>query len=218
MTLSQLSHPNIVRIYGATLLTSKTGIVMELLTISLYYALFSADKHNSLPSRKKKRIVRQIASGLEYLHDQNIVHCNLSSGNVFLSDQGVAKLGNYGPKCARMNSESNYHMVGDTSGCFCYSAPEILQKDILLVRELKMADTYSLATVAYEVLSGKHSFREGISEIELTNEVVIYNARPLLEGTQISEPVKEILTKCWDVNPNSRLSAHDFVAQWIMFS
>ena len=99
--LSKVQHTNIVQMYGIWFDPYKNraepSIVMELCDESLYNFI-RRYKGKIVPKEKKLLILQDIASGMVYLHGQNIVHGDLHSSNVLLchsEDQTVAKIADF---------------------------------------------------------------------------------------------------------------------------
>ena len=99
--LSKVRHPNIVEVYGIWYVPHKdraaVSVVMELCDESLYE--FIRKSRGKVDSKDTKfAILRDIARGMVYLHDQNIVHGDLRSSNVLLihlEDTTTAKLADF---------------------------------------------------------------------------------------------------------------------------
>ena len=212
--LCKLVHPNVVKIYGVTLKTGSIGVVMEIMQCNLYDAIFN--KERDFTEIKKIRIIRQIAYGLDYLHKQQIVHCNLKTAYIFLSHQNsndiIAKISNYAPKCTRLNSYSSYDLIGEFTPC--YAAPEILRDDFIPLEQLKQADVYSLAIVAYEVLVKKKVYTGVISVQQLEKCIKRGTYPPPLWKSNLSQEVTDIVIKCWNYKAEERYTTEEFIRKW----
>jgi len=206
--LSQLSHRNVLQVFGMISKPGNVGIaVEEVSNQTLHALLFEPSKKKALPETKKRRIVHHAALGMEYLHSKGIHHGKLSSSNI-LESNGFYKVANYGPKFATKDFNSYYTTLKKDM----FSAPEILRGDILSSSRFQKADVYSLALIAYEVLSEKHCFEEGVQIIQHTNAILQYNSRPDLG--ELDESIKDLLTSSWDSKPETRITAKQFVARW----
>ena len=212
--LSQLSHRNVLRVIGMTRSPGNIGIAIEEhANQTLYALLFGPSKRKVLPETKKKRIIRHTALGIEYLHSKSIRHGGLSNISI-LESNGVFKVANYGPKFASKDFIS-YHSTNSSSKMYTFSSPEVLRGDILSSSGFQKADVYSLALVAYEVLSEKHCFEEGVPVQQHANAVLQYDARPDLGEVDTAMSIKDLLATSWDSNPERRITAKQFVATWI---
>ena len=92
--ISKIRHPNIVQFLGWCIINDYLVLVMEKLDFSLEFAL---DTYSNLPLPFVLRILKDIASGLVYLHSNKppIIHCDLTARNVLIDKASLrAKIGN----------------------------------------------------------------------------------------------------------------------------
>jgi serine/threonine-protein kinase len=101
-----------------------------------------------LPLAEAVRLVEDVAEGLSYTHDSKVLHRDVKPANVFLDDDGRAKLGDFGTGVFVAESAE------DRVGTAFYMAPEIFEGATPSVR----SDVYSLGVLAYEVLTGERPF------------------------------------------------------------
>jgi len=144
---TKLNHKNIVRILSAD--SDKyfgTYVVME------YVKGISLDQHQHsdtlLPIYTVISIIEQIASALQYIASQGVIHRDVKPENILLMPNGMAKLTDFG--CAIPLGTSG-EMV---AGSLAYMSPEQLDGMPLDER----ADIYSLAATMYRLLTGKNTF------------------------------------------------------------
>jgi serine/threonine protein kinase len=108
--LSSLKHPNIVQFLGVCKLRTQYGIlalVMEKLALNLDVFIL---QHNEFRNKMEMNIsiLRDISAGLQYIHSQNLIHCDLSAQNVLLTPFFKAKIAGFG-LCIQTNKE---HLIG----------------------------------------------------------------------------------------------------------
>ena len=144
---TKLNHKNIVRVLSAD--SDKyfgTYAVME------YIKGISLDQHQHsdtlLPIYTVISITEQIASALQYIASQGVIHRDVKPENILLMPNGMAKLTDFG--CAIPLGTSG-EMV---AGSLAYMSPEQLDGMPLDER----ADIYSLAATMYRLLTGKNTF------------------------------------------------------------
>lgn len=207
-SLRQLRHPRVVAVYGVTLEIGSTGIIMERLTCNLHQALF-IDKR-SLSGDKRKKIIRQILEGLEFLHSKEVVHCNLTSKNVLLDQYNGAKITNYGPKFVRSIFESIHDPIGKFDPN--YAAPEILQSKPLTCEQLKEADVYSMAVLSYEVMESVEPYEGLPSQLTRANSTRQSGSSP--PSANLSHGMFDVMKRCWDEDSAKRPSSRDFLNDW----
>ena len=215
--LAALNHPNTVRLFGIVVEEEKKGIVMEYMQRSLFRAIFIDEEEFS--NEKKTMIVSQVASAVEYLHtrEQKIAHCDIKSENVLLDGKDNAKLGDFGLSTLKNATESSRSSAAPPppgQGTPRYSAPEVLRGELLTsINRLMQADVYSLAIVVFEVVTEEEPF-EGLSVKQLEANVGRGNLRPESDNARLSQPLLDLLAKCWEDSASKRPTATDFLAQW----
>jgi len=159
--VGNLQHKNIVQILSAHL-EEQNGpyVVME------YVKGESLDHHQNanklLPINTVLSVIEQIATALQYISRQGVVHRDVKPENILLMPNGMAKLTDFG--CA-IPLGSSGDMV---AGSLAYMSPEQLEGLPLDER----ADIYSLAATLYRLLTGKHTFA---AEDEFDAQIAVLN-------------------------------------------
>ncbi|AAV50931.1 putative serine/threonine-protein kinase [Acanthamoeba castellanii mimivirus] len=156
-----LDHPNIIKMHGYYYSQGITHIGLELCDMPLYKKL---DKGNLSPELKKSFII-QLLCGLKYLHNNNIIHRDLTSSNVLIKGDTL-KICDFG--CSRFVYDKK--IIGNYSLDVCsvrYRAIEILN-GILPYNE--KIDIWSCACLIAEILGEKFLFR-GRNEIEVLDSI-----------------------------------------------
>lgn len=110
-TARSINHPRILDYLGAAIqsegdVETKIEIVMELMAGSL-----SGLIGKELPAEKKLALLRDIAEGLVYLHDQGLVHNDIKLDNVLLNEEGRAVIGDLGRTASYTESCDNMSSV-----------------------------------------------------------------------------------------------------------
>jgi eukaryotic-like serine/threonine-protein kinase len=147
-TIARLNHPNIVKVYDIEERYRTIFIMMEFLEgCSLEYLLKNMPK---LSLHKILDIILQVCSGLEYAHNQGIIHQDIKPANIFIQADGHTKIVDFGLSCSQGHSDF------DMPGTPFYMAPEQIQGDPVDER----TDIYSLGIMIYEMLTGERPFPE----------------------------------------------------------
>lgn len=125
------------------------------------------------------RIVRQLADGLSAAHQAGIIHRDLKPENIMYDDAaGTARLLDFGiARDAELPAEERLTRTGFFVGTLHYVAPEALSGALVDTR----ADIYSLATITYYALTGRHPFR-GRTPRELFQQLLTQPPTPLREA------------------------------------
>ena len=126
--MTQLHHPNIVQCKGLCFLLDQRlpVLLMERLMSSLHAYLL--DPHNAnLPLERKVSILRDIASGLAYLHRHTpaIIHRDLTAKNVLLDSELTAKIADFGnSRIMDLDPEASPETLTSVRGTLEYMPPE----------------------------------------------------------------------------------------------
>ena len=121
LVLMNFEHPNIVKYHSVFVHHSNIVIEMEfcITTLSQIIKQISKPFHTA----QIKKITRSIAQGLKYLHDHDIVHRDIKPGNIFVDENCILKLGDFGS--SRIINE-NIKQLTPLIGTKWYKAPEVI--------------------------------------------------------------------------------------------
>ncbi|CAH2040064.1 unnamed protein product, partial [Iphiclides podalirius] len=208
--LEGVLHPHLVRYYGCELHREELLLFMELCVEGSLEALVGAA--GALPEHTARRYAKQLLSAVAELHARGIVHRDIKSGNVFLTNEGhCLKLGDFG--CAvkiRANTTAPGELQGFV-GTQAYMAPEVFMKSS---GHGRAADIWSLGCVVTEMASGRRPFAEYDSNYQIMF-VVGMGGRPLVPDA-LSEEGQEFCRLCLTHDPELRpradaLALHHFL-------
>ena len=148
MVLSKLNHPNIVAYYGDGDRDGQLFFVMELILGSTLKEMLQSS--GELTWLEVAECGRQIAAALQHAHNHGIIHRDLKPSNVFVNQQGVIKLGDFG--IARDLRENDLTETGLTVGTYAYMAPELVKGERGITGQV---DLYALGCVLFEMMTGR---------------------------------------------------------------
>ena len=144
-----LSHPGIVTIYDIAEEGGLAYIFMELVNGPPLDKMMKAgqtpDKETLLS------VLRQVAAALDYAHKKGIVHRDVKPANIMVHEDGTAKVTDFG--VAKIVSQQ-MTQAGTIMGTPSYMSPEQVQGGAISGQ----ADQFSLAVIAYEMLTGEKPF------------------------------------------------------------
>ncbi|MBN2260988.1 MAG: Stk1 family PASTA domain-containing Ser/Thr kinase [Clostridiales bacterium] len=194
---AQLNHPNIVNIFDVGVEGKTRYIVMEYIN-GITLKKHIRDKNGPLDENEILRFSLQIASALEHAHKNNIIHRDIKPQNIMISENGTAKVADFGIAKA-INSSTIVHKK-EMFGSVHYSSPEQTKGSFID----KRSDIYSLGVVMYEMATGKLPF-EGDNPIAVALKHMkeqILNPRTL--NKNMSEGLENIILKALSKNPDTR--------------
>jgi len=150
---ASLNHPNIATVFAIDEADDQTFIAMEYIEGQSLEQMVGA--HGGVPLRSDDAIdyATQIAAGLQAAHEKGIVHRDIKSANIMVTDKGVVKIMDFG--LAKLTNRSKMTQLGTTLGTISYMSPEQAQGRKVDHR----SDIWSLGVVLYEMISGQMPFK-----------------------------------------------------------
>ena len=191
----KLSHPGIVTVNQLDEHDDSVYIVMEFVEGQSLAQLAAAGKGSTPP--EAIAILRQIAEALDYAHGNGIVHRDIKPANVLIGRGERVKIADFG--IAKIRSQ-NVTRSGVTVGTPLYMSPEQINAAVLDGR----ADQYSLAVVAFEMLTGRKPF-EAPTYDALILKIVTSAAPPAHEiKASVPSACSKVLAKALSKSPEER--------------
>ncbi|CAL5356637.1 unnamed protein product [Camellia sinensis] len=222
----KIRHKNVVQFIGACTRTPNLCILTEFMSRgSVYNFLHKQKGAFKLPVLLK--VALDISKGMNYLHQNNIIHRDLKTANLLMDENEVVKVADFG--VSRVQAQSGV-MTAET-GTYRWMAPEVIEHKPFDHK----ADIFSFGIVLWELLTGEVSLSVfvlicssvGIIIIILTiftlydmtqyasfhtrtrhlckQLLVLYNSnlRPTIPK-HTHPKLAELLEKCWQQNPTLR--------------
>ena len=156
--IAQLRHPNVLNVYDFGEYQGTPYMIVEYVPGG---SLANRLSEGQLDQAAALKYLRGIASGLDYAHRHGIVHRDVKPANVLLEEDNTPVIADFG-LAKLLQGSSLKSMTGVTTGTPAYMAPE----QVAGSRVGPAADRYSLATIAYEMLTGVIPFDgEGLLEL-----------------------------------------------------
>ena len=193
---ASLSHPNIVSIYDVGNEDNIYYIVMELVRGKTLKQIITEE--GALPWKWSVNIAMQIASALETAHKNNIVHRDIKPHNIIITEDGVAKVTDFG--IAKAVSNSTITAFGTTIGSVHYFSPEQAKGGYTDAK----SDIYSLGVVMYEMLTGKVPFDSDTSVSVALKHMQEAPVAPMDVNENIPQAVNDIILKAMQKEPMAR--------------
>tara|TARA_B100001093_G_C26828141_1_gene1014952 strand:- start:1197 stop:2597 length:1401 start_codon:yes stop_codon:yes gene_type:complete len=200
LVLKKLDHPNIVKLHDLIIDTNYNNI----------YFVFDYFKNGDLakfldnkPLKEKycRKYSKQLANGLKYLIDNNILHRDLKPQNILLTDDFNIKIADFG--FARKVEKDM--LLNTLCGSPMYMAPEIINKQDYSIK----SDLWSVGIIIYQMIFGKVPF-EVNNFVQLIKKI---NSEPIKferEGIKISNECLNLIENLLKIHVEERLSWDQF--------
>ncbi|ESW18182.1 hypothetical protein PHAVU_006G019900 [Phaseolus vulgaris] len=215
-TILKATHKNVITLLGSSTTESFLFTVYEYACNGSLDKYLSKESSRSLTWKERERVAIGLARGLKYLHDNNIVHCNIKPSNILLTHDFNSLIGDFnfgkehGLKSYKTKNKENYE----------YLAPEYREKG----KSSSKTDVYSFGVVILELISGRRT-----TDFTSEDKSLVEWAKPLLKKKNYSELVDaiirnsyeedhlrwmvKVITECLEKNPKKRLSMNVVVSE-----
>jgi len=204
-----LSHPHVLQVFGHSveLGWSLSGsLVMELMYGDL--------KKLGLASRQLLVAVDtmlQIAEGMKYLHEQDIVHGDLNATNILINRVPIPEMEEAGYVQAKV---AGFGVFGEPrTGRAGWMAPELFEEQNPQPNQEQFmaSDIYSYAVTCFEILTSESPFAEAENQADV-RAAVKEGKRPHLPDS-LPTSLRSLIRRCWDADASNRPSFSEICAE-----
>jgi serine/threonine protein kinase len=155
-----LAHPNVVTVFDFDRDGDAVYMTMELLQGRSLESMTREARGKGIGREVAMPIIRGIAEGLAYAHRKGIVHSDLKPGNVFITEDGTAKILDFGIARAVPSSVTEANRdVFDAGSLGAYTEAYATDEMVDGVDPHPADDMYALGIIAYELLTGFHPYQ-----------------------------------------------------------
>lgn len=207
---SSLNHPSILKYIGYSYDDSKNPVIISeyLKNGSLYNIINSEREEHHIKGwddTKKLISIYGIASGMKYLHSNEIIHRDLNPKNILADDLLFPKICDFGlSKIIHRDDSISFESAGGVKGTPLYISPEILCDETYT----KCGDVYAFGLITYEIVTNRIPFA-GYGPFKIISEV-LKGHRPKFDD-MISSAFRNLIEKCWSHDPNDRPTFNEIV-------
>jgi len=206
--LKELQHPNIVQYLDSSMDAHHLNIFLEYVPGGSVVALLR--NYGAFEEALVRNWVKQILTGLEYLHGRDIIHRDIKGANILVDNKGGIKISDFGiSKRVEENLLSSTRHRQSLQGSVFWMAPEVVKQTAYTSK----ADIWSLGCLVVEMLTGEHPWAK------LTQMQAIFkigsSARPSIPS-DISADAEDFLNQTFELDYEARPSADQLLVHpWL---
>jgi serine/threonine protein kinase/tetratricopeptide (TPR) repeat protein len=190
-----LDHPNICTVYEFDQAEDMNFISMAYIEGQ---SLRKKIESGPLELEEALKIAAQVAEGLQEAHKKGVVHRDIKSANIMVTERGQAKIMDFG--LARMSGTTLLTQEGTAMGTIAYMSPEQARGEAVDHR----TDIWSLGVVMYEMLTGKMPFK-GEHEQAVVYSILKEKPDPITNiKSDIPAPIEQVVSKALEKNLDDR--------------
>jgi mitogen-activated protein kinase kinase kinase len=206
--LRDLRHPNIVQYLGCSSSADYLNIFLEYVPGGSVQTILNS--YGALPEPLVRSFVRQILTGLSYLHNQDIIHRDIKGANILVDNKGTIKISDFGiskklEASNILNGANNNKHRPSLQGSVFWMAPEVVKQ----TSYTRKADIWSLGCLVVEMMTGSHPFPD-CSQLQAIFKIGGGKAAPTIPE-HASEAAKEFLAQTFEIDHNLRPSADQLI-------
>ncbi|KAF2306315.1 hypothetical protein GH714_016408 [Hevea brasiliensis] len=191
--MRKIRHKNVVQFIGACTQPPNLCIVTEFMARGSIYDFLHKQKGVFKLSSLIK-VATDVSRGMNYLHQNNIIHRDLKTANLLMDENEVVKVADFG--VARVQTQSGV-MTAET-GTYRWMAPEVIEHKPYDHK----ADVFSFAIVLWELLTGELPYSY-LTPLQAAVGVVQKGLRPTIPKNAHPK-LAELLERCWRQDPSQR--------------
>ncbi|GKT46683.1 protein kinase byr2 [Colletotrichum spaethianum] len=206
--LRDLRHPNIVQYLGCSSSSEYLNIFLEYVPGGSVQTMLNS--YGALPEPLVRSFVRQILTGLSYLHDREIIHRDIKGANILVDNKGTIKISDFGisKKLEATNilsgANNNKHRPS-LQGSVFWMAPEVVKQ----TSYTRKADIWSLGCLVVEMMTGTHPYPD-CSQLQAIFKIGGGKAAPTIPD-HASDDAKTFLAQTFEMDHNLRPSADELM-------
>eukprot|EP01059_Diplonema_ambulator_P037506 TRINITY_DN994_c0_g3_i1.p1 TRINITY_DN994_c0_g3~~TRINITY_DN994_c0_g3_i1.p1 ORF type:complete len:567 (+),score=128.95 TRINITY_DN994_c0_g3_i1:236-1702(+) len=209
--LKDLEHENIVKYLGSYVKDGRVNIVMEYVSGGSLLGLISQYK-DGLPEVVVQRYVRQITTGLVYLHSKLLLHRDIKPANILVDASGVCKVADFGASKVLSAATMAFQTAKtktEVTGTPLYMAPEMISGK---TTNDSRSDIWSLGCTVSEMLDGQRPWHHmgHLEAIPLCMYIASEQSTPQYPK-KCTEKARRFLDRCWVHDVKQRATSSELL-------
>ena len=198
------SHPHVVTVFDFGEFVPEGSaephpyMVTELLRRGDVASLIENAPNGGLPLDDVVRMTTQVCRGLDFAHANGIVHRDVKPGNIWLTKDGTAKIGDFG--LARSRGRARITQSGNIVGTVTYMPPEQITGGEVTPR----ADLYGLGVVLYEMVCGRPPFMGYDTATVVRQHLETEPVSPMWHNPLCPRPLEALILRMLAKDPKRR--------------
>jgi serine/threonine protein kinase len=206
-TQAQLDHKNLVRAYDAGNDGNTYFLVTEYVPGTDLRKLIRSQ--GPLTMRQAAWVIMQAAAGLEYAHQQRLIHRDVKPGNILVTSKGIAKVSDLG-LAGFLSEAENDPRANKIVGTADYLAPEKILTPRIIT---PVSDIYSLGCTLYYAVTGKVPFPGGTTRDKARRHCEETPWHPRQFNPDISDELVDLIADMMEKDPARRIQTAGEVAK-----
>ncbi|GCE48993.1 serine/threonine protein kinase [Thermosporothrix hazakensis] len=199
--MAALRHPHLIPIYDAGK-TTLNGALRHYIVMPLMQGgtLRTRLRKGPLSPMEVRQYLRSIASALDYMHQQGIIHRDIKASNVLLDEQGHCYLADFGI-ARRATDATQLTSTGFVLGTADYIAPELFDDGR---KADALSDLYSLAVLLFEMVTGRLPFESENQLVLVTMHMSKEPPSPRTYVPDLPPQTEQVILKGLEKKPEHR--------------
>ena len=196
--MQALDHPAILKGLGSGKYNRIPYLVTEYVNGSSLRSLMEGSA--SLPTEQAVSLIKKIAEGMAYCHQNEVIHRDLKPENILVTEVGQPVIMDFGLALTKSSHRVTYSNLSATMGTPDYMAPEQIEGQ----RGDQRTDIYALGTILYEMLAGKTPFTGDTNMAIMAQHLNGIAPRLDKVNASVSPQIAAVVAKCLARLPEER--------------